>query len=75
MTSVVRHVQSPANAQPLFPSQRAALRVAKLQPGKPAVLKMPGLNSDNENSAIMLSYQARLVRGSATASLAIAEAH
>ena len=50
-------LQNEAKAQPIFDSQRDDPRVVKLQPGKPALVQMPTPNPDNDNSAIILSYQ------------------
>lgn len=45
------------NSQPLFPSQLPEFRIVQLTEGKPALYRMPVMNAENQNSAIIISYQ------------------
>jgi hypothetical protein len=52
--------QERLRARPLFEAQRQDKRVVKLPPGRPALLAKPAPNADNDNSAVLLSYQVLL---------------
>ena len=56
---VVRGVlQGSLGTQPLLPSQRPEKRVVALRPGSQALFAQPGPNPANENSAVLVYYQA-----------------
>ena len=46
------------NVKPIFAAQKAEARVIQLQAGCPAQYSIPTPNPENENSAILISYQA-----------------
>ena len=56
--SGARVLQGSLGTQPLLPSQRPEKRVVALQPGSQALLAQPGPNPANENSAVLVYYQA-----------------
>ena len=55
---VRRVLQGALGARPLLPSQRPEKRVVALRPGSQALLAQPGPNPANENSAVLVYYQA-----------------
>lgn len=55
---MVRMLQGALGAQPSLPSQRPEKRVVALRPGSQALLAQPGPNPANENSAVLVYYQA-----------------
>lgn len=54
-------LQEEIHARPLFSSEKRELRVIQLEEGCPALYAIPTPNPENENSAIMLSYQVALI--------------
>ncbi len=53
------YLQEKLHVRPLFPSQRPQKRVLRLGAGAPALLSIPAPNEENDNSAIVLTYQVR----------------
>ncbi|BDA50691.1 Insulin-degrading enzyme [Coccomyxa sp. Obi] len=58
LTSVVEGLlKERLRARPLFSSQRPQKRVLRLAAGAPALLSVPAPNEENDNSAVVLTYQ------------------
>eukprot|EP00873_Tetraselmis_striata_P029260 jgi/Tetstr1/449524/TSEL_036612.t1 len=53
----VADMQRGAGSRQLFPSQRADTRIVQLPHGMPLLLAEPGPNPDNENSAVVITFQ------------------
>lgn len=53
-------MQEQVQAKPIFSCQKAEARVIQLEAGRPATYKIPTPNPENENSALLISYQVTL---------------
>ncbi len=55
--AIFMDLQERLHARPLYPSQRPEKRVLRLAAGAPSLLSVPAPNKENDNSAVVLTYQ------------------